>query len=78
MKDFISSDRFLWLNKEEQRAYLLFAINCDKQGVVINPLGIITKYEIDDEVIDSLKNMQYISMIKDYLYLRQKSFDINE
>lgn len=72
--DFINSDKFLMLEFEEQRSYLIlgtFAID----GEVKNPLGIIFKYGLDFDCIDNLIKLKLIEWDKkdNFIILKSKN-----
>lgn len=57
--DFINSDNFLLLEFEEQRSYLILGtLAIDSE--IKNPLGIIFKYGLDLDCIDSLIKLKLI------------------
>jgi hypothetical protein len=66
-KDMISTDKFLILENDTQRAYLILSANTDDYGDLKEPLGIIYKFGIDFDDVEELMKEGFIN------YDKQKS-----
>lgn len=60
-KDMINKDKFLVLDNDIQRAYLILSLHANEFGIVNEPLGIIYKFFIDYESVEYLIDNKFIS-----------------